>query len=677
MGSQTTCLKIIENELSRRLETKTEMTESLKGEIKVLLTKLKTKLQENHRIEKRFLKNNDDWLKTTLTITVPINGDGDNQPQTDRVKGRPSSDFQECCVRTKRRKTAEIRKQHSFEELGFATQMSLRAEGKLDAAKVVQDVVLGTPSKASKYRSFLEHKPVNQHSCDAALALIIDNNLSKNQYVGIRSASIANNCRLYPPYYLVLNAKKKCYPEESDISVSECHAEVKLQSLLNHTVERILSIVDVNVIKSLSSIEVNSFHLICKWGCDGTSGQSKFKQSFKDNDDGQKSDESIFFTSLVPIQIISIDSSENGTIMWQNPRPASPRFCRPIKIEFVRETVEVTKKVVSNIENQIKGLSPYEKTIEGKQIKIFFKLALTMVDGKVCNSLTDTSSSQRCYLCLCTSKNFNDIDHVLKKEIVAKHLHFGISSLHAWIRFFECLLHLSYKLGLKKWQARGEDKKSVESKKKFIQKEFRSKLGLIVDEPKPGYGSTNDGNTARRFFQNSEISASITGLDEEIIKRFHTILQVLSCGQKINVEKFEKYALDTARTFVALFPWYHMPTTVHKILIHGGKIIENSLLPIGQMSEEAQESCNKSIKKFRRDFSRKNSREKTMTDVFFRLLVASDPLISNFFNKPVKTGKALSLEAIEMLEFTTQQENTEQEMNEKDDSSDSETDSDY
>lgn len=87
-------------------------------------------------------------------------------------------------------------------------------------------------------------------------------------------------------------------------------------------------------------------------------------------------------------------------------------------------------------------------------------------------------------------------------------------------------------------------------------------------------------------------------MHEEIIKRFHTILQIISCGWKINVEKFEKYALDTARTFVALFPWYHMPTTVHKILIHGGKIIENSLLPIGQMSEEAQESCNKSIKNF-------------------------------------------------------------------------------
>lgn len=42
-------------------------------------------------------------------------------------------------------------------------------------------------------------------------------------------------------------------------------------------------------------------------------------------------------------------------------------------------------------------------------------------------------------------------------------------------------------------------------------------MGLIVDKPKPVYGSTNDGNTARRFFQNPELSAKITGIVKELI----------------------------------------------------------------------------------------------------------------------------------------------------------------
>lgn len=56
-----------------------------------------------------------------------------------------------------------------------------------------------------------------------------------------------------------------------------------------------------------------------------------------------------------------------------------------------------------------------------------------------------------------------------------------------------------------------EDKKMIHDRKRIIQKAFSSKLGLIVDRPKHGYGSTNDGNTARRFFENSTVSASITG----------------------------------------------------------------------------------------------------------------------------------------------------------------------
>lgn len=64
----------------------------------------------------------------------------------------------------------------------------------------------------------------------------------------------------------------------------------------------------------------------------------------------------------------------------------------------------------------------------------------------------------------------------------------------------------------------------TEDRKRIIQKRFRSKLGLNIDRPKPGYGSTNDGNTTWRFFENSVVSASITGLDECLIKRFHVIL---------------------------------------------------------------------------------------------------------------------------------------------------------
>jgi hypothetical protein len=150
--------------------------------------------------------------------------------------------------------------------------------------------------------------------------------------------------------------------------------------------------------------------------------------------------------------------------------------------------------------------------------------------------------------------------------------------------------------------------KNKKIRQKKIQDDFRQKLGLIVDQPNQGFGSTNDGNTARRFFEKSLISASITGFDLAIIRRFHVTLQVISCGHDINVDIFREYNIETVRKYVELYPWFPMSPTVHKILIHGHEIVSSVLLPIGQLSEEAQESCNKFIKKYRVDNARKCSR---------------------------------------------------------------------
>jgi len=139
------------------------------------------------------------------------------------------------------------------------------------------------------------------------------------------------------------------------------------------------------------------------------------------------------------------------------------------------------------------------------------------------------------------------------------------------------------------------------------------------------------------------------GVDENLINRFHVILQVISCGHDIDLLKFEEYAVATARKFVELYPWYYMPTSVHKLLIHGQKIIASALLPIGQMSEDAQEAMNKYIKRFREDFSRKCSRVKTMEDVFLRLMITSDPYISSLRKLPQKKLKTLSPDALKLL----------------------------
>lgn len=96
-----------------------------------------------------------------------------------------------------------------------------------------------------------------------------------------------------------------------------------------------------------------------------------------------------------------------------------------------------------------------------------------------------------------------------------------------------------------------------------------------------GSGTTNDGNTARAFFRDPKKTAEITGLNENLITRFSYILKTISCGYEVNADQFDEYAKQTAKLFVDLYPWFYMPSSVHKVLIHGGDIIRAALLPIG------------------------------------------------------------------------------------------------
>ena len=515
----------------------------------------------------------------------------------------------------KRRRTEELRAHNSTEELAFAAKMSLRESGETNAAKILNDITTKSPTRASTYLTALKltsKPPSTDVSSDDALALIIDSKLSKSAYQNIRNLQKKVDTKFLPSYERVLEAKARCYPDK--MICTEISAEVPLQSILDHTALRILTLQE-DVIKTLSPEIVRNQKLIIKWGCDGSSGQSEYKQKFLNS---ESSDASIFLTSLVPLQLTASSHSSKTceTIIWKNPRPSSPRYCRPIHLQFKSETAELARAEEKNITDQIKALTPFNTVVDGKDIRISYELILSMVYGKVVNALTDTASTLRCHICNSTSKDFNDIERMIAKEVDVSKLCYGISSLHAWIRFFEFFLHLGYKLGIKKWQARSEeDKNIVKTRKQAIQKEFKTSMGLKVDCPKQGFGSSNDGNTARRFFAESTSSARILGVDEEILRKCYVILQVIASGFSVNVEKFREYCICVARRIVHLYPWYMMPTAVHKILIHGYMIIEWAPLPIGELSEEAQESRNKDIKAFRERFARKFSREKNLQDV--------------------------------------------------------------
>lgn len=205
---------------------------------------------------------------------------------------------------------------------------------------------------------------------------------------------------------------------------------------------------------------INEFNLelISKWDSDG-SKQAQYKQKFSNSD---SCDEHIFQSSLVPLRLVFKDNKDK--VVWQNPVPASPRCCRPIRLRFIKETIEVAKEEKDYIDVLISKLEE-TKVDEPRKITVKHTLLFTMVDGKVCNAITNTKSTSICYICGASSKDFNNISK--SYEINQNYLHFGLSTLHARIRFLEHLVHIAYKLPIKKWRSKTDHaKKIIQDRKK-------------------------------------------------------------------------------------------------------------------------------------------------------------------------------------------------------------------
>ena len=82
-------------------------------------------------------------------------------------------------------------------------------------------------------------------------------------------------------------------------------------------------------------------------------------------------------------------------------------------------------------------------------------------------------------------------------------------------------------------------------------------------------------------------------------------------------------------------------------------IIKCAALLIGMLSEEAIESRNKDFRNYRELYTRKISREKTMRDLFNRLLLSSDQKISSMSRSTSlshRYSEPLSEEVLKQLE---------------------------
>lgn len=78
-------------------------------------------------------------------------------------------------------------------------------------------------------------------------------------------------------------------------------------------------------------------------------------------------------------------------------------------------------------------------------------------------------------------------------------------------------------------------------------------------------------------------------------------------------------------------------------------IIKSLDIPIGQLSEEAQEARNKDFKRYKKNNSRTFSRIHTNEDVFHFLLISSNPIITKMRHDVKTDREPLHPEARDLL----------------------------
>lgn len=365
---------------------------------------------------------------------------------------RAKKPFDELCLKQKKRRTENLIS-HSSEELAFAMKLKLQMDGNRQLSKIF-NYLLENPDEVKRVSDFLFSPSKNQKTVqvETSLALMTSLKLSTWQYRTLQQFTNKHmEMAKLPSYYKIQQEKEKCYPSKEDVFVTEKMAEIKLQSILDLTVKRILKIPNIDTSQK-------SLTLTSKWGFDGASSQSGYKQKYENSKTSEQDDSSVFMTSLVPLKLFTADK-----VIWENPSPSSTRYCRPIKFHFVKETKDIVKQEFSNIQSQINKLLV---TTCDHDICVRHDLHMTMIDGKIRTIISDTTSSSTCPICLTKPSDMNNLQTVFDKPNRKDIYKYGLSTLHMWIRCMECLLHISYNLEFKKWVAKGEDKVIKDARKK-------------------------------------------------------------------------------------------------------------------------------------------------------------------------------------------------------------------
>ena len=191
----------------------------------------------------------------------------------------------------------------------------------------------------SETKKALETPEPTPMTSKEALSLKVQCGLSDNQYQMIKNSAKRHNADIYPSLHDIYQEKLKCYP--SNIEITEISSKTPLQDMVNHTLSQVFQISEGALESIVAECGDRSGTFYLKAGFDGASSQSIYKQKYVEHrlEDVVQGEESFFQTAIVPIRL-----EVEGSCVWRNEKPNSFQFCRPLHLQYQKESYDLCKR---------------------------------------------------------------------------------------------------------------------------------------------------------------------------------------------------------------------------------------------------------------------------------------------------------------------------------------------
>ena len=123
----------------------------------------------------------------------------------------------------------------------------------------------------------------------------------------------------------------------------------------------------------------------------------------------------MFQTAMLPL-VLAI----NGKHVWVNRKPSSTHFCRPVNLQYLKETKELCQEEYKRLTNEILNLTKFKVEIEIDnvdfcEIEIEYHMDMTMFDGKCVNAVMNNKHSASCNICGAKPSEINKIMKIRQK----------------------------------------------------------------------------------------------------------------------------------------------------------------------------------------------------------------------------------------------------------------------